>query len=254
MSAQDLRRVVITGANAGIGHQMTTALLDDGYRVAGLDLDTGNLLEQRDRFPDRLRIYACDVTSDDQVRQAVDDVIDAWQGVDILVNNAAIFEFASCEQLDVEDVRAALEVNFLGYLRMIRAVLPHMKEAGGGIIHNVSSGTGCFGHPGLSGYAATKGAIESWTRSIRMELADDDIACTLMHPPLTSTESADGLEMGYPDFAMGDPVAVGRNLADKIESTRAVVAADWTTRLTLLVARWFPRVVQWTLQRTVDVK
>lgn len=253
MSENERKRVMITGANAGIGHQMTAALLGDGFRVAAVDIDTDALGALTDEYPDRLRVYDTDVTDLEEVRATVADVVDAWGGIDILVNNAAVFDFCRCEELSVEDVGRAMDVNFVGYVRMVQAVLPEMRAAGGGIVHNVSSGVGCFGHPGLSSYAATKGAIEAWTRSLQMELADEPIDCTLMHPPLTNTDTAAGLQMGYPDWAMGDPQQVGQKLAANIESTRSVIAADWTTRVTLLVARWFPSLVRFATARTVQL-
>ncbi|WP_227379740.1 SDR family NAD(P)-dependent oxidoreductase [Haladaptatus halobius] len=107
-----------------------------------------------------------------------------------------------------------------------------------GIIHNVSSGAGLVGHPGLSGYASTKGAIEALVRSLRLELQHENVACTLMHPPLSSTRSA--TELGYPESLLSDPADVGRKLAGKIESTSRVITADWQTKVGLCLPQRVP--------------
>ena len=234
--------MVVTGANEGIGYHLSRALLDDGYRVAGLDVEGGGFRSLESSHPGRARYHDCDVTSDDDVERAIDGVVDEWGRVDILVNNAAVFEFGAFEDQTLDATRREFEVNYFGTVRTIRAVLPHMLARDGGIVHNVSSGVAHVGHPGLSGYAATKGAIEALTRSLRLELHDTDVSVTLVHPPLTNTRSA--AELGYPSFALDDLAEVGRNLADRIESTGPVVYADWQTRLGLAVARRVPYLVR----------
>ena len=84
------------------------------------------------------------------------------------------------EQKSFEQPRQEFEVNYFGYLRMITAVLLHMKSRRTGIIHNMSSGVGITGFPGIYGYASTKGAIEPLTRTLALEFARYGIQVTLM--------------------------------------------------------------------------
>lgn len=238
----DARVVVVTGANEGIGYHMLAALVDDGYRVVGLDVEGAQLRALREEFPEQVRFHECDVTSDDDVEAAIDAVLDEWGRIDVLVNNAAILNFGFFEDQTLADVRRVFEVNFFGYLRTIRAVLPHMRARNEGIVHNVSSGVGRVGNPGLTGYAATKGAIDSLTRSLRLELQHEDVACTTMQPRLARTRSA--ATLGYPASQLRDPADVGRDLADEIESTRPVIYADWVTRIGLALAERFPFLVR----------
>lgn len=236
----DGRVVVITGANDGIGYHMLASLAEDGYRVAGLDVEGDRLRALPD---DRsVRFFECDVTEDDDVAAAVEGVVDEWGRIDVLVNNAAVFNFAPFGEQTIADTRREFEVNYFGYLRLIHAVLPHMRAQGSGIIHNVSSGAGLVGHPGLTGYASTKGAIEALVRSLRLELRHEDIACTVMHPPLTGTASA--ARIGYPESYLRDPAEVGRKLAGKIESTDRVVTADWQTKVGLALSQRVPAIVE----------
>jgi NAD(P)-dependent dehydrogenase (short-subunit alcohol dehydrogenase family) len=230
--------VVVTGANEGIGHHMLRTLVEDGYRVAGFDVDVDGLESVEAASPDRVHVAECDVTDDEDVRTAVDAVLDRWGRIDVLVNNAAVFDFGLFADRTLADTRREFEVNFFGYLRLIHAVLPHMRTRGTGIVHNVSSGVASVGHPGLSGYTASKGAIEGLARTLREELRHEDVWCTLMYPPATNTRSA--AQLAYPEFATSEPAAVGRKLARKIDSTGPVIYADWQTRLGMGLVRRVP--------------
>ena len=250
MNAKSNRVVVITGANGGIGYHMFSSLIEDGYRVAGLDVDCERIRSLQDAHPVRVRVFECDVTASDDVEVTIGEIMDEWGRIDILVNNAAIFNFAPFVDQTLEDTKREFEVNYFGYLRLIHAVLPHMRERNEGIIHNVSSGTGLVGHPGLSGYASTKGAIEALVRTLRLELRHENIACTVMHPPLTNTRSA--TELGYPEFLLSDPADVGRKLAGKVESTGRVITADWQTKAGLYLSQRVPYLVRKGTERFVS--
>lgn len=243
------RVVVITGANEGIGYHLLAALIDEGYRVAALDVDGENVAALRDDAAEWVRYYECDVGRDDDVTGAIDGVVDDWGRIDVLVNNAAVSEVGPYADGSIDDVRRVFEVNYFGYLRTIRAVLPHMRSQERGIVHNVSSGTAFLGHPGLAGYASTKGAIDSFVRSLRLELHDEPVACTLMYPPSTATRMTAPFD--YPDWMLNDPADVGRKLAGKIESTASVIYPDWQTKLGLALMKRVPSLWRRAMDRSV---
>ena len=197
-----------------------------------------------------MQFHDCDVTVDDDIGTAIDAVLGRWGRIDVLVNNAAVFQFEPFEDRTLADTRREFEVNYFGSLRLLHEVLPHMRARGEGIVHNVSSGVGLVGHPGLTGYASTKGAIEALTRSLRLELHGEDVWVTVMHPPLTNTRSA--AELGYPDSLLSDPADTGRKLARKIDSTGPVVTADLQTRVGLAVARRVPYLVRKGTERFLE--
>ncbi|WP_435358557.1 SDR family NAD(P)-dependent oxidoreductase [Haloarchaeobius sp. DFWS5] len=232
------RTVVVTGSNRGIGHHVASTLVDNGYLVACLDIEGDNVELLHDETPDRVRYYECDVRDDEAVESAIADIVDHWGSIDILVNNAAVATVASFDAKPVDELQRESDVNFFGYLRTIRAVLPHMRTNGGGIIHNVSSPTGRLGHPGLSGYAATKGAVDAFTRSLRLELRDENISCSVMYPPTTETRMT--ADFAYPAWMVTDAATVGRKLARKVESTAAVVTPDLQTRIGIWFLGRFP--------------
>lgn len=230
--------VILTGANEGIGYHMLTALAEANHRIAALDINGDNVRDVRDDSAGQVRYYKCDVTDNEAVDTTVSEIIDRWGRIDILINNAGIVRVGSFQECSMTDTRHEFEVNFFGYQRMIRAVLPYMRARGSGIIHNMGSGTADTGHPGLSGYSATKGAIKALVFSLQLELRHTGVFCTLMIPPSTNTQMTADLE--YPEWMTVDPEEVGRNLADKIHSTRPVITPDMTTRIGLSLTRRFP--------------
>ncbi len=220
------RIIMITGANNGIGLALTRALLQKGDRVAALDVSLTNLGTE-----DRLAPFVCDVTDPARVRTVVDEIISLWGGVDILINNACLALYTRFEQRTIADIRREFEVNYYGYLNLIQAVLPVMKRQGHGVVHNISSGVGFTGMPGMVGYTSTKGAIESMTRTLALEYANQGIVFNVMHPPLTRTSSAAGF--GVPPEMMADPQVVGRALAKLVGNRQPVLVAGLVNRLQL---------------------
>ncbi len=230
--------VIVTGANNGIGFYMTQTLLEDGYYVAALDIADENLASLQSTYSERLLVFKCDVTDSAHVKDTFSSIAEKWGQMDVLVNNACLAIFKPFEQKTIEETRREFEVNYFGYVNTIAAVLPYMKAKGRGIIHNVSSGVGITGFPGIYGYASTKGAIESLTRTLALELETYGICVNLMHPPLTNTKSA--APLGIPAQAMDNPSRVGHNLAKRILSTKAVIAPDFRTSLYLFFAYRYP--------------
>lgn len=231
--------VLITGAGNGIGFFMSKTLLEEGYRVGVLDISQGELSSLSSAYSDRLLVLNCDVSDAARVQSSVETVIERWRQIDVLINNACIAVFKPFEEKSPEATRREFDVNYFGYLHTIAAVLPHMKARGKGIIHNVSSGVGITGFPGIYGYASTKGAVESLTRTLALELEPYGISAHLMHPPLTRTHSA--APLGIPPEAMDDPERVGRRLAKRIFSSRFIITPDFRTSVFLFFAYRHPR-------------
>ena len=221
------RNIVLTGANNGIGLAMTKSLLQSGDHIAALDLSLENLEQPNPS----LLAFICNVTDPQQVGAVVDELVQRWGRIDILINNACLALFTRFEERTIEDIRREFEINYFGYLNLIQAVLPVMKKQGHGVIHNFSSGVGFTGMPGMIGYTSTKGAIEAMTRTLALEYAKQGIVFNVMHPPLTRTKSAAGF--GVPPEMMADPDSVGRGMAKLVGKTQPMLTYGLVNRFQL---------------------
>ncbi len=241
----DYRTVLVTGGNNGIGLGMVKRLLEKGLQTVVIDIATENLTELKKRYEEQFVCFEGDVTDFERIKTIVQEVIQHFGSIDVLVNNACIAIFNTFEEKSIEQTYQEFEVNYFGYVHMIQAILPHMKSQGKGIIHNFSSGVGATGFPGLYGYASTKGAIEALTKTLALELRKYNICVNVIHPPLTRTKSS--APLGIPSEMMADPEQVGAKLADKIFSTRPIVTPDFQnrilTRLTLKYSYFFGRLL-----------
>lgn len=123
----------------------------------------------------------------------------------------------------------------VGRTNDVSAPIGSRRLQGRGVIHNMSSSIGFTGFPGLSGYTSTKGAIESLTRTLALELRGSGISIGIMQPPLTTTQSSKPLPI--PAQAMADPEAVGRKLAGRIMSRRPSVAAGFCASAVVTASR-----------------
>jgi NADP-dependent 3-hydroxy acid dehydrogenase YdfG len=189
------RVMVVTGASAGIGEATARLAAQHGARLV--------LAARR---IDRLEALAADlgeavpVQTDmrdpEQIRRMIDRAVSAYGTVDVLVNNAGQGLHVPVEQIRLEDFTAVTELNVYGPLLAMQAVIPLMREAGGGHIVNVSSGTTLMTPVGTAGYAATKAALNMLSAGARAELAGDGIVVSTVYPFVTATEFHDRLRAG----------------------------------------------------------
>jgi NADP-dependent 3-hydroxy acid dehydrogenase YdfG len=179
--------VLVTGASSGIGAATARAASEAGARLVLVARREDRLRRLAAEIGDALAV-PCDVTDRNQVEDAVRYAIDEYGQIDVLVNSAGQGLQATIEDLEPDDFRAVLELNLIAPLAMMQAVLPGMREQGSGAIVNVTSGITWFDLPGSAGYSASKAALQKLTSVARTELADANIAASLMFPSITSTE------------------------------------------------------------------
>jgi NAD(P)-dependent dehydrogenase (short-subunit alcohol dehydrogenase family) len=167
---------VVTGGAQGIGRAIAVGLEEQGATVAIADLD-----------PPPAGIRA-DVSSEEDVQRLADEVVDRHGGIDILVNNAGLYaslEMRPFTEIPLEEWRRVMDVNVASMFLTCRAVVPLMRERGGGKIVNISSGTAFRGVPLVLHYVASKGAIVSFTRALARELGKDGIHVNCVAPGFT---------------------------------------------------------------------
>jgi NAD(P)-dependent dehydrogenase (short-subunit alcohol dehydrogenase family) len=165
------KTVLITGAGSGMGMATALQLAQSGYRVfAGVRDNGADLMTQAQARGVQIKPVRLDVQDTGSVRAAVAQVMSDTGQIDVLVNNAGFGLLATVEDGTDEEMIWQFDVNVFGLLRTTREVLPHMRNAGGGVIINISSFLGRMGLPLLTHYNASKYAVEGITDSLRFEV------------------------------------------------------------------------------------
>lgn len=190
------RIAIVTGAAQGIGASFAKGLASEGAKVVIADVGDGaQTTEDIVRANGVARFIRTDVSDAAQVRRLVDDVVDTFGTVDILVNNAAIFANLGnkkFEDISSEEFDRVMAVNVRGPFECARAVSPIMRAKGGGKIVNIASGTVFKGVPNLLHYVSSKGAIVAMTRCLAREFGADNINVNAIAPGLTMSEGVLG--------------------------------------------------------------
>tara|TARA_B110000444_G_C18805044_1_gene579494 strand:- start:304 stop:1092 length:789 start_codon:yes stop_codon:yes gene_type:complete len=196
--------LVTASAGTGIGFATAKRCAEEGATVmlsdiheARLKKATAVLTKEIDR-----PVYSsiCDVSSDEQVQNLVDQAISAMGSLDVLVNNAGMGMTRSLIDTDIEDWKRLLDINLTGSFRMMKATLPVMIEQGGGVIINISSICAWRAEAGQTAYGASKAGLLALTRCAAMETAQHNIRVNAvvpslaLHPYLEKVSSADFLQ------------------------------------------------------------
>ena len=180
---------VVTGAAQGIGKAVAHGLAAEGARIVVADLQGADVAATA--FTDGVGLEV-DVADEDAVARMADEVTDRCGGIDILVNNAGLYASLPMRpftEIPLEEWRRVMDVNVASMFLTCRAVVPRMRERGGGTILNVSSGTVFRGVPFVLHYVASKGAVVAMTRALARELGKDGIRVNCVAPGFTMTES-----------------------------------------------------------------
>jgi NAD(P)-dependent dehydrogenase (short-subunit alcohol dehydrogenase family) len=174
---------LVTGASSGIGKATAERLSAAGYTVYG----TSRRATRADQQP--FAMLSLDVTQDESADAAVAEVIRREGRIDLLVNNAGFSVApAGAEESSVAQAQAIFDTNFFGMIRMIRAVVPHMRRQGSGRIINIGSVLGFLPMPYGALYAASKHAVEGYSESLDHELRTRGIRVSVIEPAYTRTQ------------------------------------------------------------------
>jgi NAD(P)-dependent dehydrogenase (short-subunit alcohol dehydrogenase family) len=173
---------LITGCSTGLGRAFAEEALARGNDVVVTARDAANVQDLADRYPEHALALDLDVTDPAQVGLAVDEATARFGGVDVLVNNAGYGYRAAVEEGDDADVARLFDTQFHGSVRMIKAVLPGMRERRSGTIVNLSSIGAARTGAGSGYYGAVKAAIEQMTMALRTELEPLGIVATVVAP------------------------------------------------------------------------
>ena len=171
---------LVTGASSGIGQATAELLAASGFTVFGTS-----------RAPDQAarsyRWLSLDVRSETSVEAAVQSLLEQAGRIDVLVNNAGYAQVGTIEESSIADVQAQLDTNLLGVIRMIKAVLPVMRQQGSGRIINVSSVVGQVAPSYMGVYATSKFALEGLSEALREEVRPFGVDVSLVEPAFVKT-------------------------------------------------------------------
>jgi NAD(P)-dependent dehydrogenase (short-subunit alcohol dehydrogenase family) len=184
----DGKVAIVTGAAQGIGNAIAAGLAAEGARIVVADV---NRAEDAARAIDGGLGVTVDVGDEEQVDRMAREVVARCGGIDILVNNAGLYASLQMRpfiEIPVEEWRKVMDVNVMSMFLTCRAVVPRMRERGGGRIVNISSGTPFRGVPFLLHYVTSKGAIVALTRSLAKELGRDGVLVNCVAPGFTMSE------------------------------------------------------------------
>ena len=199
--------VLITGCSSGFGKLAALQFARKGDTVYASMRNTSkgtDLEEARDSEDLKIELLQLDVTDDASVSAAVAKVIAEEGQIDVLVNNAGIVLIGAIEESDDGESKEIFETNFFGALRVIRAVLPHMRKQGAGTIVNVSSVGGRFGSPFVGTYAASKHALEAASEALYYEVHPFGVRVLLIEPGSFRTRMAENPRVAR-GFREGSP-------------------------------------------------
>jgi NAD(P)-dependent dehydrogenase (short-subunit alcohol dehydrogenase family) len=230
------RRWLITGCSSGLGRALAGAVAGTGDRVLATARRPDTLADLRAAHPSTVVTAALDVTDPDACRRAVGTALEAFGGVDVLVNNAGYGQAGAVEELGDAELAAQFATNVFGPWRLTREVLPSMRERGHGRIVMVSSVVGRVALPGLGAYVASKHALEGLAETLALELAGTGVSVTAVEPGMFATNWGTALA-GPPDRVdayrpVVDPVLAGtRMLADLPGVSPPALFADEVIRL-----------------------
>jgi NAD(P)-dependent dehydrogenase (short-subunit alcohol dehydrogenase family) len=171
---------LITGTSSGFGRAVAEAALDHGDRVVATARDPSQLSDLG--ADDGVHVIALDVTDPEQRLSAVDQAVERFGRIDVLVNNAGRTQVGAVEETTDAELRSLFELHFFAPVALTRAVLPHMRAQGGGAIVQMSSVGGQITAPGFGAYCATKFALEGITQALHDEVAPFGIRTLIVEP------------------------------------------------------------------------
>ncbi|MBT8340482.1 MAG: SDR family oxidoreductase [Desulfatitalea sp.] len=231
-----MQNILITGTSSGFGELIARTLLQKGYAVAatmrelnGKNADAARRLKAlAGQIPGRLHLFELDVTSEASVSRAVEQAAEAMGSVEVVVNNAGYGLGGFMEAVTTEQLNHQLDVNVTGVHRVMRAVLPGMRQSGKGLIINISSIMGRVVVPFATAYTTSKYALEGLSESYHYELARTGVDVVIVEPGAFGTHFMTNMIGGqdqdridsYGDLA-GLPDTMWQNLGNTLKGENA---------------------------------
>jgi len=248
------RRMLVTGAAAGIGAAIAELAIARGHRVLLTDIDEQAVHARASRLGDRAAGCVLDIRDPAAWAKAFEAAQAGFGGVDVLVNNAGIIHTGHARSLSPQQHRDIVEVNLLGTINGTCAAVERMTAQGHGHVITVCSMTSFLPLPGYATYAGTKHGVRAFHHSVAIEERNGPLRFTIVHPPTTRTGMLDQ-EMADPACAIAfaektyAPEQIARAVVDAVASKPVEVVFPPVGGRVQRIAGVFPRLMRWVIPR-----
>ena len=201
---------MVTGSSRGLGRAITEGLLERSELVVATARNRGDLEALKARFGEQIQVAALDVTRAEDAKRVIEETVQTFGRLDVVVNNAGYGVMGAFEEQTPEQFAGQIDVNFWGTVNVCRAALPILRQQRSGHIMNVTSVGGRRARQGLSGYQTAKFAVEGFSEVLFHELKAIDVKMTIVEPggfrtdwagaSMTFTESMEEYEPAIAPF------------------------------------------------------
>lgn len=249
---------VVTGASMGIGEAIAKIFVDQGASVVMLSRDAGRVEAARARVGhnEHTLALACDVRHREEIDRAIGLTLHHYQRIDIWVNNAGHGLLDSVAEMNMAACREMFETNFFGAVAGMQAVIPLMRQQGGGMIINISSVAGHIPVPFHAAYSATKFALNAIGKGAGVELKKDGIHVLTVCPGYVRTAFGENAVQGN-ELKRVRPRSVKGISAERVAQAtlqgylkkKREVIVPWTMYVPQKIYQLFPGVVEWAMSR-----
>lgn len=240
--------VIVTGASSGIGLAMAKEFSFRGARVVLVARSVDKLEDVASDLPGESLVVGCDVSSQDQCRAMVAQVVERFGGIDVLINNAGLSMRALFDDVDLSVIHKLMDVNFWGTVYCTKYALPYLQKSRGSVV-GVSSVAGIHGLPARTGYSASKYAMQGFLDTIRVENLKKGLHVMVVAPGFTESNvrfaalTADGSSQGESprnEKGMMTASQVAKLVAQGIEKRKREMVLDFQGKASKLIKKFAP--------------
>ncbi len=216
----------VTGASRGIGAEIVKAALAAGDNVVATGRNRDQIVATFKQYAERMLAVELDVSKELHAFAAVEAALARFDRIDVLVNNAGYGQFGLFEANTAEEIQQQYETNVFGTFHVARAVLPAMRRQRSGHIFNVSSMGGALGFPAAAVYCSTKFAVEGFSESLALDIADFGIHVTIVEPGFIRTDFLDTSSVRYGTRRIADLEQLSAKATGEYDSYNHQQAGD----------------------------
>ena len=237
------KHVVISGGTSGIGKELVLQLYEHNTLYV-LARNEEKLIRLKDLNPNKIFVFSCDIASNQQVIENINEIKNKTQHIDILINNAGTSDARSFTDYDYKDLEKIINTNLTGSINLTLNIMPLILRSKGSII-NVGSMFGDIAHPLYSVYSATKFGIRGFSDALRREYMHKEIKVFYVAPRATATASLDKTkEIGkYFDMNIDKPEHVAKHILKEYQKSNLHIYPKSIERLFVFIQKLLPSVI-----------